>query len=142
MISRPIAPDLFEITDSGPRLLGGRRKTDGTIVFPLPSGGERARYERVQLRPDGVLWSWTVQRFRPKTPPYAGPETETEFQPYVVGYVELPGEVIVEARIVDVEPDDIAIGMKLALTIIPFRCGEDGTEVTTYAFWPAAGNAS
>ena len=32
------------------------------------------------------LWSWTVQRFRPKSPPYAGP---VAFEPYAVGYVDL-----------------------------------------------------
>ena len=53
----------------------------------------------------GTLWTWTVQRFRPKSPPYAGrPE---EFEPYGVGYVELPGEVRVEARLTESTPSEL-----------------------------------
>ena len=50
--------------------------------------------ERLLAR-EGTLWTWTVQGFRPKSPPYEGP---VEFEPYPVGYVELPGEVKVETR--------------------------------------------
>ena len=53
----------------------------------------------------GTLWSWTIQRFRPKSPPYTGPE---EFEPYGVGYVELPGEVRVEARLTESDPSKLA----------------------------------
>jgi uncharacterized OB-fold protein len=64
----------------------------------------------------GTLWSWTIQRFRPKSPPYAGPE---EFEPYGVGYVELPGEVRVEARLTESDPANLRIGMPMELTLIP-----------------------
>ena len=56
--------------------------------------------------------AYTVQRYRPKTPPYAGPEA---FTPWIVAYVELPGEVIVEARLVDVDFDAVEIGMPVRL---------------------------
>jgi uncharacterized OB-fold protein len=67
-----------------------------------------------------------VQGFRPK-PPYAGPE---EFEPYGVGYVELPGEVRVEARLTVADPDRLRIGLPVELVIVPF-----GDKVT-YAFAP------
>ena len=73
----------------------------------------------------GTLWSWTIQRFRPKSPPYTGPE---EFEPYGVGYVELPGEVRVEARLTEADPDKLRIGMEMELTLLPG---------TTFAFRPA-----
>jgi uncharacterized OB-fold protein len=70
----------------------------------------------------GTLWSYTIQRFRPKTPPYAGPE---EFTPWALGYVDLPGEVIVQARLVNVAFADIRIGMPLALTKVALDAAAD-----------------
>jgi uncharacterized OB-fold protein len=46
------------------------------------------------LPANGEVWSWTVQRTRPK-PPYDGPD---EFEPFAVGYVDL-GPLRVEARL-------------------------------------------
>jgi uncharacterized OB-fold protein len=132
---RPIAEDLFVETPEGPRLLAGRRKTDGKVVFPLPGGAERAFYETIQLAPEGKLWTWTVQRFRPKSPPYAGDDDDRSFRPYAIGYVELP-EIIVEARLEfgDVEPK---IGTRMKLDIAPFNHGADGLPNATYLFRPA-----
>ena len=137
MAERPIAENMFT-TDGEPRLIGGRSHADGRIVFPMPGGGEAAFYEPVPLSNRGKLWSFTVQRFRPKSPPYAGPDA---FQPYAVGYVELPGEVIVEGRLVDVEFDRLRCGLEVELAIVPFTSDPDGTVVTTYAFRPAGGKA-
>ena len=64
---QPIAADLFVWDGAGAALLGGRRKSDRKIVFPLPGGAERDFYDPVRLARDGVLWSFTVQRFRPKS---------------------------------------------------------------------------
>lgn len=134
---RPIAEGLFS-TDGEPRLIGGRRRSDGRIVFPMPVGGEAEFYDPVPLSPRGTLWSYTIQRFRPKSPPYAGPDA---FQPFAVGYVELPGEVIVESRLVDVDPERLRCGMGMELVIVPFSTDTDGTAVTTFAFKPAGERA-
>jgi uncharacterized OB-fold protein len=133
----PVAPDLIDFGADGPRLVGGRRKIDGKIAFPLPSGGEREHYERITLNPHGALWSWTVQRFRPKTPPYAAADDETAFRPFVLGYVELPGEIIVEARI-EADPETLSIGAPMELIVLPFIERADET-IVTYAFRPRAG---
>ncbi len=108
----PIAENIFT-EEKEPRLLGGRHKDSGKLVFPLPEGDS---YEPYPLSRQGTLWSYTIQRFRPKTPPYTGPE---EFTPFALGYVELPDEVIVEARLTGVADDDIEIGMPLELTTVP-----------------------
>ena len=103
-MARPVSEGLF--TDGEPpRLIGGRRRSDGKVVFPAPSGPEAQQYERIELSPRGTLWSFTVQRFRPKSPPYVGDDDERSFKPFAIGYVELPGEVIVESRLV---ADDFA----------------------------------
>ncbi|GGC16932.1 hypothetical protein GCM10011371_00470 [Novosphingobium marinum] len=109
---RPIAEGLFT-QENPPRLIGGRDRETGRIVFPCP---ENDRFEPVPLKRDGTLWSYTIQRFRPKSPPYAGPEA---FKPFPVAYVELPGETIVEARLANVDFDSIEIGMPLEFVPVP-----------------------
>jgi len=103
---RAIAEGLFT-DETPPRLIGGKDRETGRIVFPCPSA---STHEPVPLSREGKLWSYTVQRFRPKSPPYLGPDP---FAPWVVAYVELPGEVIVEARLDDVSFEDVAVGMPL-----------------------------
>ncbi len=125
----PIAEGIYTDAD-WPRLLSGRGRGSGRIVFPCPPGN---LFEPVPLSREGTVWSFTIQRFRPKTPPYAGPE---DFEPYAVAYVELPGEVIVEARLVDVAFDAIKIGMPVTLKFIPFTSGQGGAPVMIHAFAP------
>ena len=124
-MARPVSEGLFTQADQ-PRLIGGKRRSDGRIVFPAPSGPEAEQYDRVELSPHGALWSFTVQRFRPKSPPYTGPE---QFEPFALGYVELPGEVIVETRLTRI--GGLTIGMPVELVIVPF----DETR-SIYAFQP------
>jgi uncharacterized OB-fold protein len=85
------------------------------------------------VRPARIM-SYTVQRYRPKSPPYAGPEA---FTPWPVGYVELAGETIVEARLTGVAFGDIKIGMALELTQIPLDPGTADSPLI-HAFQPAA----
>jgi uncharacterized OB-fold protein len=101
------------------------------MVFPLPQ--DRESYERVELPSRGSLWSYTVQRFAPKSPPYRGAQP---FQPFALGYVELPGALIVESRLTEVEFDELRLGLSLELTATVLRHDEDGTAVLTYAFRP------
>jgi uncharacterized OB-fold protein len=121
----PIAPGLWT-DEAQPRLIGARH-ADGEIVFPVPQGDAGDRVEPVALSRRGLLWSWTRQDFEPKSP-YAGPQP---FQPYLIGYVELPDQVIVETRIVDATLDELWLGMPMVLAIVPFD-----DRRSTYAFRP------
>lgn len=125
-----IAEGLFT-DETPPRLIGGRDRATSRIVFPCPAG---EAFEPWPLQRRGTLWSWTVQRYRPKSPPYAGPEA---FRPWVVGYVELPGETIVEARIVGVPFDALRIGMPLELTQTPLD-PDSADSVVIPAFQPGS----
>lgn len=136
MTETPIAENLFVQTPE-PRLVGARRRADGKIVFPAPTGVESQQYERVSLSPRGTLWSYTVQRFRPKSPPYAGDDDDRSFRPFALGYVELPGEVIVETRIETEDFDSLRIGQPMELVLVPFRRAEGRGEALTYAFKPS-----
>ncbi len=121
---KPIAEGLW--TDEAlPRLIGGRRHSDGKIVFPIPLGDAAKAYEPVPLSRNGKLWSWTIQGFQPKAP-YAGPQP---FRPFGVGYVELPGEVIVETRLT--ATSGLKIGMNMELVIEDFD-----SERSCFAFAP------
>ena len=122
---KPIAEGLWS-NAAQPRLIGARRKTNGEIIFPMPHGDAADDYDAVELSPTGTLWSWTIQSFRPKTPPYVGPE---EFEPFAIGYVELADQVIVETRLT--QTHGLKIGMPMELVIEPF----DG-NLLTYAFRP------
>src|SRR3546814_18420276 len=93
-----IAEGLFT-DETPPRLIGGRDRTTGRIVFPCPQG---ERFEPWPLQRTGTLWSWTVQRYRPKSPTYAGP---APFTPRAVGPVQLPCDTIVAARLLGVAFD-------------------------------------
>ena len=114
-----IAPNLFaagSLDDAaGPRLIGARRRADRKLHFPCPPAID-SEWDIEELPATGTLWSFTVQRFRLKSPPYAGP---AEFTPYAVGYIELPGAVIVESRIVGVPFDRLRIGMAMKLVAEP-----------------------
>lgn len=129
-MQRPVAPGLFT-EGAAPRLLAGRRRADGRLVFPPPMGAEAEGFDEVALGREGRLWSYTVQRFPPK-PPYIG--GSEGFSPYGVGYVELPGEIIVEARLLADDFAKLKVGAPMRLTTTPFARDPDGTEVVTYAF--------
>lgn len=125
---RVIAEGLFT-EENPPRLIGGRDRDSGRIVFPCPPGD---RFEPVPLRREGTLWSFTIQRYRPKSPPYTGPEA---FRPWPVGYVELADQTIVETRLTNVAFEDIYIGMELELTQIPLD-PDAADSVLIHAFQP------
>lgn len=124
-----IAEGLFT-DEASPRLIGGRNRETGRIVFPCPAND---RFEPVPLSRTGTLWSYTIQRFRPKSPPYKGPEA---FTPFPVAYIELPGETIVEARLTDVDFDAIEIGMPLEFAPTPLD-PDAADSVLIPAFRPA-----
>ncbi|GAB3976279.1 OB-fold domain-containing protein [Actinoallomurus acanthiterrae] len=62
----------------------------------------------------GRLWTWTVQRYAPKSPPYRVPPGG--FEPFAVGYVELEEGVRVAAVLEIDDLDDIRIDMPLTVT--------------------------
>jgi uncharacterized protein len=125
----PIAENLWT-DEAQPHLIGGRLPS-GEIVFPMPEGDAAKGVEACPLSRTGSLWSFTSQEFRPKSP-YEGPgEGPHDFKPYLLGYIELPGEVIVESLIVDASLEDLKLGMPMEFTIVPFN-----SVHSTFAFRP------
>jgi uncharacterized OB-fold protein len=141
----PLAEGLFTWPSDSPALIGTKCGSCGEVTFPSHYGCPRCASEEmatIELGRTGMVWTWTTQNFRPP-PPYSGPE---EFVPYHVGYVELPGEVIVESYLTGYGDGHPVIGDAVELTIIPFSTNEAGDQVVTYAFQPVsnatAGEAS
>jgi uncharacterized OB-fold protein len=131
-----ISDSLLEETADGLRLVGGRSRATGETVFPLPTGTEAAHYDKVLLKSEGSLWSYTVQRFPPKSPPFLGVADPARFQPFAVGYVELEDEVIVETRIETDDFSSLKLGMAMTLTTTEFEAGAGGPPIRTFAFRP------
>jgi uncharacterized OB-fold protein len=137
----PVAEGLFTWPADEPRLIGARCAGCGLVGFPAGAACERCGGTEVTetlLSDRGTLWTFTTQDFRPPSPPYDGADTTETFQPYAVGYVELPGEVMVEARLTEPDPDRLAIGQPMRLAIVPYTVRADGTEVLTFAFAPCS----
>jgi uncharacterized OB-fold protein len=130
---RMIATDLVEWSHSGPALVAGRLCADDTVVFPWPWHDE-SKGKRILLSTHGRLWSFTVQRFQPKSPPYR-PNIGKLFKPYVVGYVEFPEGIIVEGRIdARADVDSLRIGQTMITTVVPIFADEFGETIHIFAF--------
>lgn len=136
----PVVEGVFTWPSDSPQLIGSGCGDCGIITFPsqdsCPRCASTAMEERLLSR-RGRLWAWTTQSFPPPSPPYTGPTGE-DFEPFGVGYVELPGEVKVETRLTTVDPAVLAPGMEMELTIVPFRTDDRGNEIVTFAFRPVA----
>ena len=134
-----IADDLFTLSES-PALLGGRCTRCEALTFPRRAGCPRCgaeAVERTELGDRGTLWTWTSQGFLPKAPFRGEWATSADFVPWVVGLVEIPGSLRVEAMLVGVTPETVRIGMPLRLVLVPFRTdAETGEQVVTFAFEP------
>ena len=130
---RVVDPTLLRGDEAAPVLVGARCRRTGTTVFPATAvapGSSPDDMDEVELPTTGTLWSWTVQRFAPKAPPYEG-TTGDAFEPYGVGYVDL-GSIIVESRLVG-DLSSLRVGLPVHLVVEHFD--ESGTA--TYAFAPA-----
>ena len=115
-----------------PTLQGGRQKDTGEFIFPLPET-VHDNIEIVPLERTGTVWSYTVQRFPPKSPPYNHGE---EFTPYIVAYVSLADQLMIETRLIDVAIEEVEIGMQVELTLMDFKRLNDGETEQIHAFRP------
>jgi len=134
----PVAEGLFTWPAEEPQLIGSRCSSCGIVTFPAQGSCPRCASTGMSehlLPRRGRLWAWTTQSFPPPAPPYAGPVGE-DFRPFGVGYVELAGELKVEARLTEADADALRIGMEMELAVVPFGSDAAGNEVVTFAFRP------
>jgi uncharacterized OB-fold protein len=137
----PIEEGLFTWPSDDPRLLGSRCCNCGKVTFPAQKSCVAcctADTEIIEMPKRGTLWSWTVQAFVPKSPPYQFEETPETFVPFGVGYIELPGNVRVESRLTESDPNKLKIGMTMELVIRKFMEDEEGNDVMIFEFEPVS----
>ena len=134
----PIAEGLFTWPSNDPRLIGSRCSNCGVVTFPAQtscaacSGTET---ENIELERRGTLWTYTLQCFLPNRPPYDGPETPETFEPFAVGYVELPDQTRVQTRIKTRDVERLHVGMEMELVVEKY-IERDGKDVVAYFFTP------
>jgi uncharacterized OB-fold protein len=120
------------------QLIGSTCDACGATTFPVQNRCPRCSKDvmsEVLLPRSGTLSAWTTQGFPPKLP-YAGGDA-SDFTPFGVGLVKLDDVVQVEARLTTADPDELELGMKLELVMVPFYKDADGTDVLTFAFAPS-----
>ena len=140
-MSTLITEGLFRIDGERAVLFASRRRSSGVVKFPaerpeLFDGDPdiQGDIEAIELSTEGTLYTYTTQEFPPPLP-YKGNRDPKTFQPYVVGFVELPEGVLVETLIVGATADQLTIGQRLVSTTTTFE-PEDGTTLVTFAFTP------
>jgi len=135
---RTISERIFDWPADELRLKASRCTSCGNHMFPTQDGCMRCagtETEEVLLDTSGTLWSWTIQGFPPKAP-YIGDTDPASFEPYGVGYLEIDGQLRLEGRMTLADPDQIEIGMPMAIVPEVLATDEDGTDVVTFAFEP------
>jgi uncharacterized protein len=135
----PVAEGVFTVSDDGPHLLGSKCLDCGTYAFPPQTGCQRCsglNTERSELANRGTLWTFTIQGFPPKSPPFIGDADPATFKPFGVGYVELPGQVKVETRITEADPAKLKIGMAMEMILESIALDDSGNDIVTFAFRP------
>jgi len=131
----PIAPGLFTWPSDEPYLMGGLCPKCANITFPSSPSCPRCGSDGVHskaLTRVGTVWTWTTQGFRPK-PPYWDGSSKEDFEPFILGYVELENEVMVETQLL-VRREEVRVGMPVVLDIVPLYENDEGNEVVTFAF--------
>ncbi|CAG4884805.1 DNA-binding protein [Georgfuchsia toluolica] len=136
----PIAEGLFTWPSDDPHLIGSKCLNCGAVKFPRQGSCSKCcsqNVEEIELEKRGTLWTWTIQAFPPKSPPYRGMDQQEQFVPFGVGYIELPGQVCVESPLTINDPALLYIGMPMELVVLPLNKNAQGIKVMSFAFRPA-----
>ncbi len=106
--------ELFTWPSDDPRLIGSRCTICEVITFPTQSSCPHCTstdVTEVELDRQGTLWTWTIQGFRPKSPPYAGDDAPETFEPYEWATSSWPSGAG-ESRLTINDPNDCASGCR------------------------------
>jgi uncharacterized OB-fold protein len=133
-----IAEGLFRVEAGRAVLFGSKRESTGAVRFPAERPelfDDTADIVPIELSTEGTLYTFTTQEFAPPLP-YKGDRAPEGFKPYVVGYIELPEDVLVESLIVGADTSSLRIGQPMMSTTTTLETA-DGQSLVTFAFTPA-----
>ena len=88
--------------------------------------------ETVTLSGTGKLYAFSVMYY-PAPPPYQAPDP---FEPYGVGWIELPEGLVIYSLLTENDPQKLKVGMEMELVIECFRQDEDGNDIMVSKFRP------
>lgn len=134
----PIVQGLFTGQGEAARLLASRCRGCGSVYFPRGLSCRHPRcatkqLEDLPLGPQGTLYSFTVQAYRPPAL-----FVMDAWAPYAIGLIELPEGLRVMAMLTGRAPADWRIGEAVTLTTGVLYRNEAGEDVLTYQFRPAS----
>lgn len=129
--------------DAPIRLLATRCGRCEAMMFPPQGACGRCGDQGVsdtEIGPRGKIWSYTVQTFRPPSPPYAVQDADA-FEAYGVGMVEFDGGLLVHGRLIEADRNRLAVGqaVEAVLQTLP---AEGGGVIETYAFRTVSGESA
>ena len=127
-----MAEDYFEVTDDSVRLKGSKCAACGEVFYPRRIVCAKCLHEGcddVFLSTDGTLFTWTWVHL----PLFA--KTDSTVSAYGVGQVDLPEGPRIQA-ILQGEPNDFSIGMRMTLDVETLRQDDEGNDVVIYRFKP------
>jgi uncharacterized OB-fold protein len=122
-----------------PTLLGSRCQRCGSYYFPRIAYCRNpacagASVVEVALSRRGLLYSYTVQHYRPPAPFDMQP-----WAPYGIGILALPEGLRIAGMLAGLAFDELRIGMELEIISDALRRDEQGRSVLTYKFARPAG---
>jgi uncharacterized protein len=125
--ARPFRDGLLRLDP--PRLLGSRCTSCGTVAFPprefCPSCRAVDGLTETELGTAGRIATFTVVRQAPPGVPV----------PYVLAQIDLPDDdVRLLATVVGAAPEDVALGLPVALELTPFGTADDGASLLGFRF--------
>ena len=134
MVKQMSLVDYLVLADEGPHLVAKECTECGSLYFDRRNAcgkcGKREFGEK-RLADAGVLRAFTiVYRAAPGVP-----------TPYVSAVVDLEGGGVVKSNLVeiDLDPDQIRLGMPVELTTFVAGTDDDGTEAVAFGFRPVTG---
>lgn len=131
-----VGEEHFVLDGDAVALTGARCNQCGATVFPVQASCPRCTTGEMvseSLSHRGTLWSYTIQRFQPKSPYDGG--MDAQFTPFGVGYVDFGG-VIVEGRLTENDPTRLRIGQTMITVLQSYAVDDCGTPMLTFAFCP------
>lgn len=130
MAQRAVHDGLFD-PGPPPTLLGSHCGTCDAYRFPRTETCSQCGFvptDPVDLDGRGTLWAWTAVTAPP--PGYSGPV------PYGFGVVELDLGTRVVARLTEANPDNLSVGTRMRLVVVPVGVDDKGDELLSYAYEP------